>query len=81
MKEPVIEITKKYYVSLWDIHDSVIKALDIKEVSDEALERIFHALPESTKELAYQWGSTDTVFREKIYTDIIDDPHEYRELL
>ena len=81
MKEPVIEVTMKYRVGLWDIHDPIIGALEVEEASDEALERIFHALPESTKQLAYSYGSGDTVFRETVYTDIENNIDKYKSLL
>lgn len=48
----------------WDhLHDVVYNVTDKKSTREE-LEVIFNSLPIDLKHLAYQWGMSDTVFRD-----------------
>ena len=51
----------------WDsFHDVVLDAMKIS-LNQEGLETIFWQLPEHTRALAFQWGLSDTVFRDDAY--------------
>lgn len=48
------------------MHDVIYEALDF-EPSNEEIQAIWDKLPEDIKGTAIQWGTSDTVFRDKLY--------------
>ena len=52
----------------WDsFHDTVHEALNVS-LMQEGLEEIFWQLPDNIRDLAFQWGLSDTVFSDDAYT-------------
>lgn len=54
----------------WDgLHDVIVDTLDISPTKEQAIE-IFNKLPEPVRNIAHQWGMSDTVFRDEAYEAI-----------
>lgn len=50
-------------------HDAILDATG-KSLSDEALREKFDMLPDSIQQIAFEWGLSDTVFRDRIVEEL-----------
>lgn len=48
------------------MHDVILEALNF-EPTNEQCQKIWDELPEHIKGTAIEWGTSDTVFRDKLY--------------
>lgn len=55
-----------------NMHDVIADVIDSKP-SDEEIQLIWDGLPDNVKSLAIQWGTSDTVFRDKLYLHLEND--------
>jgi len=57
-------------------HDCILEATwktSKINASQEQMEELFKSLPDNLKHMAYQWGMSDTVFRDDCINHLIDN--------
>ena len=54
-------------INLDGFHDVMVEAICNRKFTDKEVQDCFNSLPDDIKNLAYEWGSYDTVFRDKAY--------------
>lgn len=65
-RDKTLFITKTFTSHDWAcFHDAVLDATD-KSYRQKKLEEIFEKLPSSIKFTAFEWGMSDTVFRDNV---------------
>ena len=59
----IVQLEQKDYNHMYDV---IYEATDI-EPTNEQIQAIWDELPDHIKGIAIQWGTSDTVFRDKLY--------------
>jgi hypothetical protein len=75
----VITVSKS--INIDGLHDVLVDALENKRYTDTQIEKAFHLLPEHIQHIAFQWGSSDTVFRDEAYVYIMKNKKIFQEAL
>ena len=61
---------KQIFEEAWGgLHDVIVDTLDVQPTKEQA-EAIFDKLPVPVQDIAFQWGMSDTVFRDEAYEAI-----------
>jgi hypothetical protein len=50
------------------LHDVMVDVLEKRTYSDLEVQDCFNSLPAHIQFIAFEWGSSDTVFRDEAYT-------------
>ncbi len=73
-KDTVSTIQIKFESHDWAcFHDAILDSTG-KSHSQKKLQKLFEALPDDIKYTAYQWGMSDTVFGDEVYTHFQPKP-------
>ncbi len=54
-------------INLSGLHDVMVCVIENRKFSDTEVEKCFDSLPESIQFIAYQFGGSDTEFRDEAY--------------
>lgn len=67
-------------------HDVVVQALNLSEeeagiLNESKLRQVFAVLPEPVRDVAYEWGFSDSVFKDNAVFYMGNRPSTYRAIL